>query len=366
MKESLLEFLICPNCRHAPQIIRFPAESPKVSAAPRQQPQDEMSCGVLKCSCGRLYPIIDGVPRFLDNGIESFPDFVKEHSERLAAVCDVHNLRLSLNADGGQNDYDNIRKSFSQEWGIFDYDVDKTWGWTLQERKEVFLGDVKFSPEELRGKRMLDAGCGNGTLTAALSAFGMEIVGLDLNDGLGLAYRNRNKYSETAETLVQYVQGNLVSPPLKEGTFDLIYSSGVIHHTPSSRNTFASLVRLTKTGGRLYVWVYGKRGWLVRLFFGFGRRAKRCISLKSLMRLCRVLAPPFKLCAEVLNALGILKFRRRTTREVTLDLFDAFAPRYNHYHSEEEVRTWFEEHGFSNVRVSGEQKHGFGMYGDKR
>jgi len=356
MKEDLIEVIACPSCHKMPELTQFENSS-------GNQPGGVVNAGVLKCSCGKAYPVIDGVPRMIEKGLEAFPDFIAKNREQLAALA--VNVPATNPPEKQEDDYENIRKSFSQEWGIFDYDSDKTWGWTLDERKQVFLGDVNRKPAELFGKKLLDAGCGNGTLTAALSSFGMEIVGLDLNDGLGRAYENRKKYAKDAERLVQYVQGNLVTPPLRREAFDLIYSSGVIHHTPSSKVTFASLVPLLRKGGRMYVWVYGRRGLLVRLFFAFGRFLRQNVSLKTLMNFCRLLAPPYWLCASLLNAFGIMKFRSRTTREITLDLFDAFAPKFNHHHSEEEVRQWFVENGFTNINLSGVQKHGFGMYGDK-
>jgi SAM-dependent methyltransferase/uncharacterized protein YbaR (Trm112 family) len=359
MNEILIESLVCPSCRTKLDLVSLDTH------AAERASEREVIAGVLRCSCGKAYPIIDGVPRLLEAGLEAFPEFVTKHRQPLTTVLGSQVVKSSKAVNNGHDDYENIRRSFSQEWGIFDYDSDKTWGWTLEERKRVFLADVNLEPQELSGRRMLDAGCGNGTLTAALSAFGVEIVGLDLNDGLGRAYGNRGKYAREAGKNVQYVQGNLVTPPLKPGAFDLIYSSGVIHHTPSSKNTFASLVPLVKKGGRMYVWVYGRRGFLVRAFFTFGRGLRACVSLKTLMRVCSFLAPPYKLSASVLNALGIMQFRNRTTREVTLDLFDAFAPKFNHFHSEPEVRAWFVEHGFTNINLSGVQKHGFGMYGDK-
>jgi SAM-dependent methyltransferase len=325
----------------------------------------DICSGILKCACGAVSPVVDGVPRFVDGGVEHFPDianYCRRQFERTGSTCEN---RRPPEPGNGNDDYENIRKSFSQEWGLFDYENDKTWGWTLAQRKQVFLDDVNLKSEQLSGKRLLDAGCGNGTLTAALSAFDMEVLGLDLNEGLGRAYANRGKYAKDAANRVQYVQGNLVVPPLKPGLFDLVYSSGVIHHTPSSRTAFTSLVSLTKKGGRLYIWVYGKRGWPVRVFFWLGRSLKKWMSLRSVLTVCWMLAPIYKFAAVLLNALGIMKFRPRNNREITLDLFDAFAPRYNHYHSESEVRSWFEAHGFTNIHVSGVQKHGFGMYGDK-
>lgn len=365
MNLSLLAFLICPSCRYMLQIIRFESSPGATQRGARGGEQTGITSGVLKCECGKLYPIIDGVPRFLEGGLKHFPEFTRNYQEQLSLTCSLRQSPEAPVTTNRSNDYDNIRESFSQEWRIYDYENDKTWGWTVDERKKVFLGDVNLEPASLSGKRLLDAGCGNGTLTAALSAFGMEIVGIDLNEGLGTAYSNRGRYSNNAVEHVQYVQGNLVTPPFKEGLFDLVYSSGVIHHTPSSRDTFASLVRMTKKGGRLYVWVYGKRGWPVRLFFWLGRNSKRWLSLQSLMTLCRMLAPVYRVGGVILKVVGIMKFRPRTNEEITLDLFDAFAPRYNHYHTESEVRSWFEDNGFTNIHVSGIQKHGFGMYGDK-
>jgi SAM-dependent methyltransferase len=236
----------------------------------------------------------------------------------------------------------------------------------LAERKDVFLEDIKIKSEKLIGKFVFDAGCGNGTLTAAISNFCLHVIGMDLNDGLGLAYQNRSKFAKGLEDNVQYVQGNLLHPPIKEGVFDLVYSSGVIHHTPNSKAVFDNLVPLVKSGGRLYIWVYGKRAVPVRIYFGAGRALKRFISLRSLVHVCNLLAPLYKAAAEVLNYFGIMEFRSRTTKEITLDLFDAFAPRYNHWHTEAEVRSWFQEFGFKNINVSGRQKHGFGLYGDMR
>jgi ubiquinone/menaquinone biosynthesis C-methylase UbiE len=264
-----------------------------------------------------------------------------------------------------KDDYENIRRSFSQEWSIFDHAMDKTWGWTIEERKRIFLEDVGFRREQLTGKRLLDAGCGNGSLTAAVSAFGMNVVGLDLSDQLGTAERNKGRYGPESGEKVHYVQGNLVVPPFRNESFDLIYSSGVIHHTPNSERAFDSLARLTKRGGRLYVWVYSRRPLLVQAFFAAGRTLKAFMSLRSVMRVCRAIAPLYRLAAKLLDTLGIMQFRARTSREITLDLFDAFAPRYNHHHTEAEVRRWFEKRGFCHITPSGRQKHGFGMYGDR-
>jgi ubiquinone/menaquinone biosynthesis C-methylase UbiE/uncharacterized protein YbaR (Trm112 family) len=365
MNQDLLATLVCPSCKGELQLVAFANNN---GATARTEKANQLAeVGILKCRCGEAYPLIDGVPRLVEHGMASFPTFVKEYREQIRSICgDALLAKVSAPRTQKEDEYSNIRRSFSQEWSVFDYEHDKTWGWSLAERKQVFLGDMQLTPEQLAGKRMLDAGCGNGTLSAALTDFGLDIVGLDLNDGLGLAHRNRTKYGNAAGERVRYVQGNLVEPPFKEGSYDLVYSSGVIHHTPSSSHSFASLTRMVKPGGRLYVWVYRKRAWPIRLFFAGGRSLKQVVPLQAVMAFCRALAPVYKVGAVTLNGLNVAKFRSRTTREITLDLFDALAPRYNHWHTEAEVRSWFEQHGFHNINASGAQKHGFGMHGDKK
>ena len=115
----------------------------------------------------------------------------------------------------------------------------------------------------------------------------------------------------------------------------------------------------------MYIWVYGKRNILVRIFFWWGRNLKNWMSLKSVLRVCRMIAPFYKLAADILKFFGLVKFRSRSVREVTLDLFDAFAPRFNHWHTEAEIRSWFAEHGFRNVTLTSQVRQGLGLYGDK-
>jgi SAM-dependent methyltransferase len=319
----------------------------------------------LKCKCGNTYPVIDGVPRFLENGLGNFPEFVERYEAQIKTKAALKELPRPLPKENKTDDYDYIRRSFSKEWKVFDYSNDKTWGWSLEERKKVFLQDVALTESQLKGRVLLDAGCGNGTLTAALSTFGMKVVGMDLHDGLGLANRNRARSAGEYWRNVHFAQGNLFTPCLKRDSFDVVYSSGVIHHTPDSRETFKKLVPLVKRKGRLYVWVYGPRACPVRLFMGSGRLLKKCVSPDALLTTCRMMAPFYGFGTELLNRMGLVPFRKRSAREVTLDLFDAFAPQYNHRHTEDEVKGWFTEQGFTNITVSGKQKHGFGVFGDR-
>ena len=53
--------------------------------------------------------------------------------------------------------------------------------------------------------------------------------------------------------------------PFADGAFDVVYSIGVLHHTPDTKWAFLSLSRLVKPGGRIAIWVYST---ILRLMFG--------------------------------------------------------------------------------------------------
>lgn len=364
MNTHLVNLLRCPDCRGVLDVLAFDDDQQLANRVPAEK-TTTITSGLVRCGCGRVFPVIDGVPRFLENWMDSFSDFARTHQTFISKVKGVETASNQRGVRIVEDDYEKIRNSFSREWSLFDYDADKTWGWTLDDRKRIFLEDVGLGVDQLKGKLLLDAGCGNGTLTAAVSTLGLDAIGIDLNDGLGKANLNKSKYANGNARNVHYVQGNLFHPPFKERLFDLIYSSGVIHHTPDSKATFQKLVPLVKEGGRMYVWVYSRRTLIVRAFFDAGRELKRVLSPEGLLTFCRVFAPFYKVGTELADAVGIAKFRKRRLREITLDLFDAFAPQYNHRHTEDEVQGWFSENGFKNITVSGKQKHGFGVYGDK-
>jgi SAM-dependent methyltransferase/uncharacterized protein YbaR (Trm112 family) len=327
--------------------------------------RNEVVDGLLICQCAAIYPIIAKVPRLVQSGLEPYPEFREKFRDKLEEALGVLTEQDCQGAQNQANEFEAVRRSFSQEWSFYDYERDKIWGWELKERKEVFLNEIGIAPDDLKGKLMLDAGCGNGALTAVLAEFDMEIFGFDLSESVSRAESNKSKFAASRGGFVHFVQGNLINPPLAEEYFDLIYSSGVLHHTPDTKTTFMKITPLLKKGGRVFVWVYGMRSLVVRIFAWHGRFLAKYLALNKLLIYCRLLSPFYKIAAMILSALGISEFRKRSLREFTLDLFDAFSPRYNHRHEKGEVCDWFAESNFKNVEVAGVSKHGFGVRGDR-
>lgn len=100
--------------------------------------------------------------------------------------------------------------------------------------------------------RILDAGCGNGRVTAVLSRLASpaaEVVGVDINPTV--AMENLAGYPNAT-----VLEGDLTGDLGFLGQFDLIYCQEVLHHTQNPAGAFGSLARQLRPGGELAVYVY--------------------------------------------------------------------------------------------------------------
>jgi ubiquinone/menaquinone biosynthesis C-methylase UbiE len=108
------------------------------------------------------------------------------------------------------------------------------------------------------GKKVLEIGGGIGTDLAQFACHGAHVTDIDLSQGhLKLAEENfrlrglRGKFiHHDAETL-----------PFSDKAFDLVYSNGVIHHTPNTARLVSEIFRVLRPGGRAIVMVYAENSW---------------------------------------------------------------------------------------------------------
>jgi SAM-dependent methyltransferase len=102
--------------------------------------------------------------------------------------------------------------------------------------------------------RIVEIGCGTGQMTLFLATADRIVVGADLTlASLELAEDAARRFGGDRAC---FVETDLRKPGLRKGAFDLVYSSGVLHHTPDPRAAFASLARLAKPGGIIVLGLY--------------------------------------------------------------------------------------------------------------
>ena len=176
--------------------------------------------------------------------------------------------------------------------------------------------------------RILEVGCGTGQMSLFLATADRIIVGADLTRAsLELGADAARRYDVDR---VRFVETDLRSPGLAEGAFDVVYSSGVLHHTPDPRTSFASIARLVRPGGMIVLGLYNT-------YARFPHLLRRAVARLTGLRFI-----PFD---PVLRARDAEPERRKAW------LRDQYIHPEEHRHTIAEVQRWFAESGIEYVRT---------------
>lgn len=290
---------------------------------------------------------------------------------------------------------DQTRDAFAYKWRRrASYDtpamVAFTRGWLLDKYCD---GDADRLSDWLGegGSIILDAGCGAGYSATAL--FGdllraHRYVGVDISDAVEIA---RERFAELGYP-GEFVQANLFDMPVADGSVDLAFSEGVLHHTDDTGAALAAVAAKVRRGGRLLFYVYARKPPIREFVDDLIRESLRPMSdeeaweaLKPLTRLGIAMG---ELGAEIdvpedVPILGIRAGRADLQRFIYYNVmkayyrpelgfdemhhvnFDWYRPLNCHRHTEEEVRAFSaaagltierlhaEESGFAVVAVAG-------------
>jgi SAM-dependent methyltransferase len=211
-------FLVCPRCR----------------------------CGLVREStsfacpkCGHEYSIIDDVPQF------DLPKLTEQQSD-----------------SGGRNE----RRTYWDSGWEARYQEDHAHLAQLQSRGQwiAFLeqecvkhcrhvSQVEAGRAVVNGKVVLDIGCGGGTSSAIFGYFGAHYIGLDHSPHAArYALRHLRAVGGNGFT----IQGNAESLPIRDESVDVVYSNGVLHHTPNFSTAMGEAYRVLRPGGKAVIALY--------------------------------------------------------------------------------------------------------------
>jgi SAM-dependent methyltransferase len=299
VKIRALDILVCPACKGE---LTLGVDS--------RQGSDVLE-GTLECSsCMHAFEIRRGIPRFV-------------RAESYAST-------------------------FGYQW---------TWFRTVQldsfngsQESERRLAEVTgWSADDYRGRLVLDAGIGAGRFAEIVAAKGGEVFGIDLTAAIDAAWLNIGSREN-----VHLIQADIFALPFREGTFDLAYSIGVLHHTPDTRAAFDHVASTVKKGGQLALYLYSGYGGWYR-----GSDVIRRVTTRlppGLMFFVSAVAVPLyyvyrlRVIGPVLQLLAPLSLHRNW-RWRWLDTFDWYTPRFQWKHLYPEVVRWYRSNGFADIEL---------------
>jgi 2-polyprenyl-3-methyl-5-hydroxy-6-metoxy-1,4-benzoquinol methylase len=124
---------------------------------------------------------------------------------------------------------------------------------------EAVKGLQKLFPEGIAGKRILDIGCGAGLhALAALKIHAREVIAFDIDENSVATTRSLLTFHMPKENWRADVASVFDLTPDKIGTFDIVYSWGVLHHTGDMWRAIETASRLVAPGGQFAIAIYAK------------------------------------------------------------------------------------------------------------
>ena len=343
MRRILLSRICCPRC-FAPSAV-----------LPSEERNGQIQEGLLRCTRSQhLYPIIRSIPRLLSTPPEDKRG-IEAHVQNLI-ICTGRKPGLDdLNGKQGRT-----RKSFGREWTT--YQIQRP-----EEDEAYFRSKTGTDPAILRGKWVLDAGCGSGRYALVAGKAGAEVVAVNFSQAVETAAAGTAHLSN-----VHILQADIFNLPLFPSSFDFIYSLGVLHHTPNTKKALDRLIPLLNAEGEIALWLYPRWPLPVEIYNRLLRGVTTRLSLERVHRLAVLMEPVGlwklrllsnsrwwkKLLGQILRGLTI-GVSYHPDREIRIcDTFDWFSPPYQWHHTDTEVESWLRGYGLVAIRnLSVGQKH---------
>ena len=141
--------------------------------------------------------------------------------------------------------------------------------------------------DQTKNLRVLEVGCGLGTDGAQFAKAGADYTGIDLTQAAVDLTRRRFELSNLHGT---FRVGDAERLDFPDNSFDIVYSHGVLHHTPDTPGAIREVHRVLRPGGRALVMLYHRNSYNYRINISIFRRAGvHLLRWDSGMKLVRLL-----------------------------------------------------------------------------
>lgn len=257
----------------------------------------------------------------------------------------------------------NYADNFGMQWNLFrKTQLDSYSGQNIS--GERFWESTNWQPNELKGKWVLDCGCGAGRFSEIALTAGANVIALDYSSAVDACYSNLNHFEN-----LYVIQGDIYALPLKLESFPYIYSLGVLQHTPDVEKAFNLLPNFLAKNGHFCVDFYEKnfkskllpKFWLrpitkkmdeKRLFQLLQKWTPRLLSLSNLLSMIPFIGLYLRRIIPVANYKGVLNLSEDQLEEwALLDTFDWLAPEYDNPQNSITIRKWLSNASLQNIEV---------------
>jgi SAM-dependent methyltransferase/uncharacterized protein YbaR (Trm112 family) len=343
MQPSLLKILRCP-------VTRSPLRLQTITTI---APGNEIQEAILFADEDWFYPVINGIPRLTVEAFIDYKVFLKKEFPAYQECRNVIEKKYHRLIKYVTRKNSRTKKSFSQEWKIFNYKKDKTWDKDSDGMINRFLDETGETLQSLKGKTIFDAGCGNGVLNQYIAAAGAVILGMDFSLSIEKAYQQNTNPDAL------FIQGDVQFPPVVFEYFDIVHCSGVLVHTNNAELSFSCIDPCVKKDGKLSVWLYHSRKNIIHNLFNLIRRATSKLPIRFQYYLYLITLFPISFIIK--RAKG----NKQNSREMMIDILDWFSPEFRWEHEPSEVIAWFHKRNYSSVKITTLGTFGFNITGIK-
>ncbi|RXK60510.1 methyltransferase domain-containing protein [Lacibacter luteus] len=349
MQESLFHLLRCP---YAKQPLRIQIISKKQRQF-NSSLVEIIEEAILFSEEGFVFPVIDGIPRMLIESIYDYDTFLKQHLPNYLLLKkqleEKHADLLAFCREKNKK----TKQSFFLEWGFLKPQAnDKLWHDEIADLSYKFLQEFDLKPEDLKGKAVIDVGCGHGVTTGKIATLSQLVVGVELSRAV------ENAYSRNDQANAHFLQGDLLFLPFAERSFDLLYSSGVLHHTADTKKSLVAVEALVKKNGKICIWLYHPQSNKIHNAMLFMRKVTSKMPVAISFPLLMIFVFPFSFLIK-----KIKRKRKLNYREEIIDILDMFTPEFRFEITHNEAEKWLTELNYSDVKVTTTDQFGFSIVG---
>ena len=221
-----------------------------------------------------------------------------------------------------------------------------------------------ISHDEWQNKRILDAGCGIGRNSYWAFQNGISsAVCIDVDK------RTLNHAKNNLEEYDAKIDFQSIYELPYENEFDIAFCIGVIHHLENPKLAIQNLIKATKPGGKVLIWVYGYENneWVVKYFNPFRKLFFSKLPLPIVYSLSYPLTSLLWLALRLgLGKIAYFKLLKQFSfRQIQVIVYDQMIPKIAHYYTREEALNLLSETNLRDVKIYWVNEMSWTVVGEK-